>query len=340
MALRAGRRIRSKFLAAWLAGFAWLAAAAPARAADAVPDWLYPSNAPGAAAASKDSGTPRPGGSEDASAPLRLPDSTMSFTRAQLRDLFSAPDWHPASHLSMPDVVAHGRAPSVCACGYCHTPTGQGRPENAPLAGLPVAYFMRQAAAFRAGRRHGAWPGAYVPADLMVQAVQHASEDELARAAGYFAQQTLRPRVRVVEAARVPRSQAVGLVYAALPGAGDEPLGERLMEFSPDPKRHELRDERMRYVAYVPPGSVARGRALARSGAGAACATCHGPDLKGVGAVPPLAGRSPTYLLRALYAFRVDARVGEVAEPMRQVAKALSPAQLIDAAAYAASLNP
>jgi len=53
-----------------------------------------------------------------------------------------------------------------------------------------------------------------------------------------------------------------------------------------------------------------------------------------------MAGRSPTFLLRALYAFRVDARASEAAAPMRQVAKALKPAQLIDAAAYAASLAP
>ena len=300
--------------------------------AETVPPWLFPAaTAPAQAAAAK------------APEALRLQGSAVSFTREQLSNLFSAPDWYPGSHIPMPDIVEHGRSPSVYACGYCHSPTGQGRPENASLAGLPVAYLIRQVRDFRSGARHSASPGAYGPADLMVQSAKSVSEEELARAAGYFAQQTLRRRVRVVETARVPRSEVIGLVYSALPGTGDEPLGERLMEFAPDPKRHELRDERLRYVAYVPPGSVARGRQLARAGAGepgTACIGCHGANLKGLGGTPPLAGRSPTYLLRALYAFRTGARAAAEGAPMQRVAKLLNPSALIDAAAYAASLDP
>jgi cytochrome c553 len=306
--------------------------AAPGGSADAVPSWLYPT-AP----------APKQDAAADPSQALRLKGSAVAFPRKQLGDLFSAPDWYPGSHLPMPDVVEHGRAPFVYACGYCHSPTGQGRPENAALAGLPVAYVIRQVHDFRSGARRSAAVGPYPPADFMVQVAKKVGDDELARAAGYFAQQTLRPRVRVVEAARVPRAEVVGLVYAAIPGGGDEPLGERLMEFAPDPKRHELRDERLRYLAYVPPASLARGRQLARSGVNGpatACVTCHGANLKGTGAAPPLAGRSPTYLLRSLYAFRVGARTAATAAPMQPIAKALTPSALIDAAAYAASLDP
>ena len=32
-----------------------------------------------------------------------------------------------------------------------------------------------------------------------------------------------------------------------------------------------------------------------------ACGVCHGADLKGLGAVPPLAGRSPSYTVRQLF---------------------------------------
>ena len=32
-----------------------------------------------------------------------------------------------------------------------------------------------------------------------------------------------------------------------------------------------------------------------------ACAVCHGADLKGLGPVPGIAGRSPSYLVRQMY---------------------------------------
>ena len=53
----------------------------------------------------------------------------------------------------MPKVVAHGTKPAVLACGYCHLPNGQGRPENASLAGLPEAYIIKQMADFKSGQR-------------------------------------------------------------------------------------------------------------------------------------------------------------------------------------------
>jgi hypothetical protein len=169
----------------------------------------------------------------------------------------------------------------------------------------------------------------------MIQTATHIRVADVERAAAYFSRQRLRPRVRVVESERVPRSQVIGLVYAAVPGAGDEPLGERLMEFSPDPQRHEERDERLRYIAYVPLGSIARGRSIARL-----CATCHGAGLRGIGLVPPLAGRLPSYLLRSLLAFQTGARAAVTGQPMRTVAAALDLPDCIDVAAYAASLPP
>ena len=46
----------------------------------------------------------------------------------------------------MPDIVAKGRKPEVIACAYCHTPTGQGRPENS-AAGRPARGLYKGAAA-------------------------------------------------------------------------------------------------------------------------------------------------------------------------------------------------
>jgi cytochrome c553 len=314
-------------------------AAVPALAADrssaqaSIPAWVFALNPP-------DSGQPP---ADDRVKLLHVPNSTAAFTQAQLNDLFAVPDWHPKSHSAMPEIVAHGRAPEVYACGYCHTAGGQGRPENAALAGLPASYMAAQVADFKSGARRSAWRGPYRPVDRMIHAANYATAQQVAAAAKYFSQQILRPRVQVIESAQVPRTRVVGWVYAAIRGAGQEPLGERLIEISPDPVRHEQRDDEMLYVAYVPPGSIARGRVMASTGASGltlACVTCHGGLLRGAGAIPSIAGRSPSYLLRQLLAFQTGARAGVASLPMQTVVARLNIADMIALAAYAASLPP
>jgi cytochrome c553 len=306
-------------------------------AADGVPAWLFPGNPPKAAASSSVERTA-----------VHLPRSELTFRAAQLTDLFYAPDWFPRAHGPMPEVVAHGRPPDVYACGYCHLPSGQGRPENSSLAGLPAAYIEQQVADFKSGDRHSPWHRPYGPSDLMIHLAAFVTPEEVASAAEYFSKLRLRPRVWVVENSRVPRARVEGSVYVALRGGGDEELGDRLLEFAPDPVRHESRDETMRYIAYAPVGSIGRGRSLANFGirlAGevrpsVACASCHGAALRGVGAIPGLAARSPSYLLRQLLAFKVGARVGQTGAPMQPVAASLQLGDMIDAVAYAASLPP
>ena len=58
----------------------------------------------------------------------------------------------------MPDIVTHGRRPDVRACGYCHLPNAQGRPENASLAGLPAAYIVPTGSDYRNGLRKSSEP--------------------------------------------------------------------------------------------------------------------------------------------------------------------------------------
>jgi len=310
-------------------------AMAAAGNSDLVPAWAFPISPASPA-------NPPP---PDARTPRHLPGSHAQYTQAQLADLFSAPDWHPDSHGPMPPAVANGHKPDVYACGFCHLPGGQGRPENAALAGLPAPYILAQLADYASGARRGAWPGPYKPRDLMINVAQHVASADAAAAADYFSRQRLPQRVRVLERARVPRSHVAAWLYVADAAGGDEPLGERLLEFAPDLARHEMRDERMLYVAYVPVGSIARGRALAHGGStaadrGVACETCHGPALRGLGLAPPLAGRSPSYLLRQLLAFKMGTRKGNTGLPMQAIAAELELPAMIDAAAYAASLPP
>jgi cytochrome c553 len=308
-----------------------------------VPAWVFPTSAPASAPPAQATASP-----PAAIQPVRLPNSTAQFTRAQLTNRFAAPDWYPGAHGPMPEVVARGRAPDLYACGYCHTPGGQGRPENAPLAGLPSEYIVQQVMDFKSGARRALLPGAFPPADLMIHEAMQTTQAEAEIAAEYFSREKLRPRVIVLERSRVPRTQVVGSVYTPIANAGEEPLGTRLIELARESAQHENRDEQMRYVAYVPPGSIARGRALARNGdhgKTVACVTCHGNNLQGnrlegMGAIPPLAGRSPSYLLRQLLAFKTGARTGPIAQTMQPIVANLEIGDMIDAVAFAASLPP
>jgi cytochrome c553 len=310
------------------------AGAAPAAGGFVVPAWAYPGNPPPGTA-------PSPASADES--PLHLPGSTAAYTRAQVKDLFAPPDWYPGDHPSMPEVVAHGRKPSVYACAYCHLPDGGGRPENAPVAGLPAAYIVQQARDFASGARHSAWDGPYLPSDLMRKVAENASEAEIAEAAEYFASLPAARCVETVEAERVPVTHAAGWLYVRTEGAGDELLGERIIEVARDPERHELRDPKNGAIAYVPPGSIARGGRLVVSGEGGRtlpCGGCHGADLRGVGLIPPIAGRSPTYVLRQLLAFRTGTRSTPAGQPMQAVVARLELNDMISVAAYVGSREP
>ena len=141
------------------------------------------------------------------------------------------------------------------------------------------------------------------------------------------------------DTSRIPRMMVMGWIYVADPRGGEESLGQRVIECAPDGNRHEQRDDQMRYIAFVPPGSLKRGREIAtgRAGSAQACISCHGDHLRGVGLIPPLAGRSPTYLLRELVAFRNHDRTGASAAPMQLVSAHLTVSDMIAVTAYAAA---
>lgn len=296
----------------------------------AVPAWAFPlpASAPPAAL--------------DSVKRFHVPQSRISFTAAQVSDRFNAPDWQPESHPPMPNVVAHGRGRAVYACAYCHLPNGAGRPENATLAGLPEEYIVRQVADMKARTRLSAL-STYRPGDSMRMVADSATDDEIATAARYFSRLRVPLRYRVVEADSIPRPvPALGLYFPA-PGGGVELLGQRLIEMPTDESRHELRDPGVGYVAYVPKGSIARGRTLATTETQTgvkACTGCHGPQLRGIGLVPPIAGRSPSYILRQLLGFKTGTRSTTASAPMREVAATLEIEDMIAAAAYAGSRRP
>jgi cytochrome c553 len=295
-----------------------------------LPYWAYVVNSPAA-----DAGAPVADNT-----PRHVPGSHAAFTLAQVKDLFTPPDWHPADHPAMPEIVSRGRAPDIYACGYCHLPNGQGRPENASLAGLPAAYISQQVADFKSGLRRSSQPK-HGPTNAMVQIGSKSDEKEVQAAAAYFSELKPKTWIRVVEAETVPKTHVAGWMLVADTPVEMEPISARIIETPEDLERTELRDDHSGFVAYVPVGSIKKGEALV-NGAGRMlrCSTCHGRELKGKGKVPGLAGRSPSYVVRQLDDIQTGARAGAGIREMKPVVAKLTLHDMIAIAAYTASLKP
>ena len=295
------------------------------------PEWAYPSCIRAAA------GTPI-----ERAVPLSVPASQVHFTAADIANSSVAPDWFPREHSSLPPALAAAHSDKF-ACAYCHLPDGSGRPENAKLAGLSRSYIFAQVRALHVGERQpgkSGWP----PTVLMQDAIADMSDTQILEAAEYFSHQKNRSFVRVVEREFAPAHKAACGVYVSDTGRL-APLKQTIVELPTDTSRFEARDPHTEYIAYVPKGSIERGRRLANTGDGGRtqpCAACHGPDLTSGPDLegPPLAGRFATYLFRQLFGFQSGRRAGDIAQPMRAVVSHLTQADMIDLAAYAASLKP
>ncbi len=281
--------------------------------------------------------------------------SRAAFSRVDIRDSGNVADWFPEDHPPMPNVVVHGPAslgPASWGCALCHLPTGRGRPENAPVAGQPVAYFLRQLEDFRNGARASADPRK-PNTPLMTGLARAMSPAEMQAAAEYFGAMKWTPWTRVVETDRVPVTRIEGNLFQPTGEDRTEPIAGRIIEVPADVEQTEvLRNPRAGFIAYVPPGSIARGRDLVTTGgqrgAGGrtvpgrtlACAACHGPDLMGLADVPGIAGRSPSYLVRQLYDLQSGTRRGKSAPLMLPVVAQLTGDDLVAIAAYVTSLPP
>ncbi len=236
---------------------------------------------------------------------------------------------------SAPQIVREGKDGGG-ACQGCHLPSGLGQPQTAPLAGLPAAYFVRQIANFTRGERGTAYR------QNMAEFAANMTVVEVSEAADYFASLRAAPWIEVRESDTVPRTFVGGRqIRARHPDGGDEPLGERIVELANSSSAPYDTGSRA-FVAYVPRGSVAQGRALVNRGAGKtiACGICHGENLLGRNDVPPIAGRSAIHTARQLIEYRDGTRRGASATPMLPVAANLEDADIIVIAAYVASLPP
>jgi cytochrome c553 len=325
----------------------WVGAAATAQAADEPPPWAYgfttppPPNAPRA--------TPNPAQPQDNVVEHAIEGSQRKFTRAKIANRFGPADWFPGDHPTMPLVVERGReAANIYACSLCHYPNGKGRPENANVTGLTYEYFVQTLKDFKSGARKTSDPRK-ANTGLMEHFAKQMTDAEIESAAKYFTTIPATPWIKVVEADTVPKTRPQGGMYLVIEGAdaGKEPIGSRIIE-TPD-KTHDtefLRNPRSGFTAYVPPGSLKKGEALVKEGTTAsgkkvtACTICHGSDLRGLGPLPTLAGRSPSYLARQLYDMQHGNRNGEWTVLMAPVVAGMNADDVLNASAYLASLHP
>jgi cytochrome c553 len=267
-------------------------------------------------------------------ATVRAPGSTKEYEASAIAGNANPPDWFPDEHPAPPKSV---KGPFPNACGTCHLMSGQGHPESADIAGMPVEYILRQMNYFKSGARKE--EGRMGP---IARAVSDADARE---AAEYFA--ALKPAAfaKVIESATPPKTyvSADARHRRIVPDGGTEPIGHRIIQIPDDPMQTTIRNPHSGFTAYVPPGSIKKGEALAKTGGSGKtiqCAICHGDALTGLGEVPRIAGLQPVYIARQLITLQNGTSAGANAALMKKVVAKLSEDDIIALAAYLGSLPP
>jgi cytochrome c553 len=281
-----------------------------------------------------------------------LPGSGKSFIRSKIRSVDpkdpGVADWYPDEHPPMPKVVSTGEegpgTRGIRPCGLCHYPNGKGRSENASVAGQPHDYIVATLHDMKSGVRQSSEPRK-INAFQMDDYAKAMTEDEINQAATYFSSMAWTPWIKVVESPTAPKVRSAAGLYIRLDGveAGNEPIGHRIVEVADNGEATEvIRDPHSGFTAYVPPGAIAKGKTLVTTGGGktTACATCHGGNLSGVGSIPSIAARSPSYMARQLADMQHGTRHGAMASLMAPVVAQLTEDDIINITAYLASLPP
>jgi cytochrome c553 len=218
------------------------------RAQTAYPDWPWPK------------GASEPAKPDDGQL-FRIPGSTKSYTDTQINRSTSTVDWFPELHPPPPGPVISGKNGAYHACGQCHLIDGRGKPDTADLRRLPVAYFLQQLTDMKEGKRRGSVPHATIKD--MIPIAKAIDEADAKLAADYFLSIAATGGIRIVETNTVPVTHpgphGVQLVDAS---GAKEPIGTRIIEVPEDVQRTLLRDATSGFIAYVPTGSIKRGRAV------------------------------------------------------------------------------
>ena len=274
-----------------------------------------------------------------------LPGSDRQLSRVDFRG-DELPSWFPGDHPPMPRIISHGSeglGNTARACGACHLVNGKGRPENAPPAGQPVAYTLQQIEDFANGLRYTSDPRKR-NTPTMIRLAKGMSEEEKLESAEYFAAIPWTPWIRVIETDMVPEMHLEeGNMYVTVGTERTVPIAGRIIETPENElESNYLRSPRSGWNAYVPVGSLARGEELVTTGGGktVSCGVCHGADLMGLGSMPGIAGRSPSYMMRQLWDMKQGTRNGPQVALMKPVIENLTVEDMTGIVAYLASLMP
>ncbi len=140
----------------------------------------------------------------------------------------------------------------------------------------------------------------------------------------------------------IPKVRLAGQAFHLVDDGTTEPIGLRIVEANENEAEERLRSPHAGFVAYVPVGAIKKGEVLVTTGGGKTlpCVTCHGPDLRGVGTIPGIAGRGPSYLARQLYDFQTGTRNGAMAPLMKPVVEKLTAEDIVNVLAYVSSRQP
>lgn len=178
----------------------------------------------------------------------------------------------------------------------------------------------------------------------MYQMAEAMTDEEIEEVSAWFAQLKPVSSSKVIEADSVIETKIHPrlMMRQAVPDGKMEALNGRLIEIPEDPHLVEMRDPRAGFVAFVPRGSIEKGKILATTGGGKTivCSTCHGEGLKGTNEIPRLAGLSPDYLVRQLKAFKSGKRNGAQASQMTPSVQNLDESEMVAISAYLGSLKP
>ena len=264
---------------------------------------------------------------------VRVTGSSKEYEASAIGGNANPPDWFPDEHPAAPRSV---KGPMPNACGSCHLMSGQGHPESADIAGMPAEYIVRQMQYFKSGARK--------EEARMGPIARAVSDEDVRQAAEYFAAIKPTPFVKVIEAAAPPKTyvSADARHRRIVPDGGTEPIGRRIIQIPQDPMQVTIRNPHSGFIAYVPPGSIKKGEALARGGNGKTiqCDICHGEQLTGLGELPRLAGLQPVYVARQLIQMQNGTSAGTNAALMKRVVAKLTEDDIISLAAYVGSLPP
>ncbi len=312
-------------LFALLAGLVAAQAQTPTAIPNGLPTWAY--NIPDKV---QPAATPLTG-------TIHVAGGAKDYDASQVRSTTNPPDWFPDEHPAAPQIVKGPNAPPGAVCGTCHLMSGQGHPESADIAGMPAEYIVRQMQYFKSGARKDN--------ERMTPIAKNVSDEDVRQAAEYFAAVKPIPWVKVIETATPPKTYVSSDARHRVldPTGGTEPIGHRIIETPVDPMQTSIRNPHSPFIAYVPPGSIAKGEALVKTGGSGKtiqCAICHGDDLHGLGEVPRLAGLQPVYIARQLICMQNGSSAGTAAALMKKVVASLTEDDIISISAYLGSLPP